>query len=77
VVGDGQELALFDNMGAATTDPEYFSFSRYSSLHGYADDLITILDELATTSCIFVGHSVAGTWLDVSLPLIGHTSFQK
>jgi pimeloyl-ACP methyl ester carboxylesterase len=47
-------------MGAGTTDPEYFSFQRYSTLHGYADDLLSILDELEIKSCIFVGHSVAG-----------------
>ncbi|KAG0627520.1 hypothetical protein M758_2G207700 [Ceratodon purpureus] len=57
---DDYKVILFDNMGAGTTDPEYFSFSRYSSLHGYAEDLINILDELEITSCIYVGHSVAG-----------------
>lgn len=57
---DDYRVILFDNMGAGTTDPEYFSFSRYSSLHGYAEDLLTILEELEITSCIYVGHSVAG-----------------
>jgi pimeloyl-ACP methyl ester carboxylesterase len=57
---DDYRVVLFDNMGAGTTDPEYFSFSRYSTLHGYADDLLAILEELEVQSCIFVGHSVAG-----------------
>jgi pimeloyl-ACP methyl ester carboxylesterase len=57
---DEYRVILFDNMGAGTTDPEYFSFSRYSTLHGYADDLLSILDELGVESCIYVGHSVAG-----------------
>lgn len=57
---DDYRVILFDNMGAGTTDPEYFSFSRYSTLYGYADDLLTILDELEVQSCIFVGHSVSG-----------------
>lgn len=57
---DDYRVVLFDNMGAGTTDPEYFSFSRYSTLHGYADDLLAILDELDIESCTFVGHSVAG-----------------
>ncbi|CAM6013524.1 unnamed protein product [Sphagnum balticum] len=39
---------------------EHFSFQRYSTLHGYADDLLSILDELEAQSCIYVGHSVAG-----------------
>lgn len=57
---DEYRLILFDNMGAGTTDPEYYCFQRYSSLYGYADDLLAILDELEITSCIFVGHSVSG-----------------
>ncbi|CAM6017162.1 unnamed protein product [Sphagnum balticum] len=57
---DNYRIILYDNMGAGTTDPEYFSFQRYSTLHGYADDLLSILDELEIESCIFVGHSVAG-----------------
>eukprot|EP00246_Nothoceros_aenigmaticus_P000334 TRINITY_DN1049_c0_g1_i1.p1 TRINITY_DN1049_c0_g1~~TRINITY_DN1049_c0_g1_i1.p1 ORF type:complete len:283 (+),score=38.36 TRINITY_DN1049_c0_g1_i1:42-851(+) len=57
---DDYQLVVFDNMGAGTTNPEYFSFPRYSTLHGYSDDLLTILDELEVQSCIFVGHSVSG-----------------
>ncbi|CAK9227447.1 unnamed protein product [Sphagnum troendelagicum] len=53
-------VILYDMMGAGTTDPEYFSVLRYSTLHGYADDLLTILDELDVESCIYVGHSVCG-----------------
>jgi pimeloyl-ACP methyl ester carboxylesterase len=53
-------VILYDMMGAGTTDPEYFSVQRYSTLHGHADDLLTILDELEVDSCIFVGHSVSG-----------------
>jgi pimeloyl-ACP methyl ester carboxylesterase len=54
------QVVLFDAMGAGTTDPDFFCPARYSSLHGYADDLLALLDELAIHSCIFVGHSVAG-----------------
>jgi pimeloyl-ACP methyl ester carboxylesterase len=36
----------YDLMGAGSTNPEDFSFSRYSSLHAYADDVLAILDEL-------------------------------
>jgi pimeloyl-ACP methyl ester carboxylesterase len=53
-------VILYDMMGAGTTDPEYFSVLRYSTLHGHADDLLTILDKLEVDSCIFVGHSVSG-----------------
>ena len=57
---DDYQVTLLYNMGAGTTDPDFFSFSTYASLHGYAEDLLTILDELEITSCIYVGHSVAG-----------------
>ncbi|XAR57737.1 hypothetical protein NMG60_11025989 [Bertholletia excelsa] len=56
---DTHRLILFDNMGAGTTNPEYFDFDRYASLEGYAYDVLAILEELQVQSCIFVGHSVS------------------
>ncbi|KAI4327385.1 hypothetical protein L6164_019854 [Bauhinia variegata] len=53
------KVILYDNMGAGTTNPEYFDFERYSTLEGYAYDLLAILEELRVDSCIFVGHSVS------------------
>ncbi|GMH06379.1 hypothetical protein Nepgr_008219 [Nepenthes gracilis] len=52
-------VVLYDNIGAGTTNPEYFDFQRYSTLEGYAYDLLAILEELQIDSCIFVGHSVS------------------
>ncbi|PKA58159.1 putative esterase KAI2 [Apostasia shenzhenica] len=52
-------VVLFDNMGAGTTNPDYFDFERYSVLEGYSLDLLGILQELQIDSCIFVGHSVS------------------
>ncbi|KAG2724235.1 hypothetical protein I3843_01G008200 [Carya illinoinensis] len=52
-------VILYDNMGAGTTNPDYFDFQRYSTLEGYAYDLLAILEELQIDSCIFVGHSVS------------------
>ncbi|KAF9619657.1 hypothetical protein IFM89_007978 [Coptis chinensis] len=52
-------VVLFDNMGAGPTNPDYFDFERYSTLEGYAYDLLAILEELQVGSCIFVGHSVS------------------
>lgn len=57
---DDYRVILFDTMGAGTTNPEYFCVQRYSSLYGYADDLLAILDELEVDSCIYIGHSVSG-----------------
>ncbi|OWM65667.1 probable esterase KAI2 [Punica granatum] len=56
---DLYRVILYDNMGAGTTNPEYFDFDRYSTLEGYAYDLLAILEELQIQSCIFVGHSVS------------------
>ncbi|KAL7193339.1 hypothetical protein ACSBR2_025028 [Camellia fascicularis] len=56
---DDYRVILFDNMGAGTTNPEYFDFDRYSTLEGYAYDVLAILEELRVQSCIFVGHSVS------------------
>ncbi|KAG5407831.1 hypothetical protein IGI04_013950 [Brassica rapa subsp. trilocularis] len=52
-------LVLYDNMGAGTTNPEYFDFDRYSTLEGFSFDLIAILEDFQVESCIFVGHSVS------------------
>lgn len=54
------KVILYDLMGAGSTNPDDFSFNRYSSLHAYADDLLAILDELEIESCVYVGASVSG-----------------
>lgn len=56
---DDFRVVLYDNMGAGTTNPDYFDSERHSSLEGYAYDLLAILEELQIDSCIFVGHSVS------------------
>ncbi|XP_059293534.1 probable esterase KAI2 isoform X2 [Lycium ferocissimum] len=56
---DNYKVVLFDNMGAGTTNPDYFDFERYSTLEGYAYDVIAILEELQIPCCIYVGHSVS------------------
>lgn len=54
------KVVLFDKMGAGTTNPDYFDFDRYSTLEGYACDLLAILEELQVQSCVYVGHSMSG-----------------
>ncbi|XP_031277949.1 probable esterase KAI2 isoform X2 [Pistacia vera] len=64
-------VVLYDNMGAGTTNPDYFDFNRYATLEGYAYDLLAILEELQIESCIFVGHSVScmiGAMASISRP---------
>ncbi|KAK9049259.1 hypothetical protein SSX86_031773 [Deinandra increscens subsp. villosa] len=59
LVEDNYKVVLYDNMGAGTTNPEYFDFDRYATLEGFAYDVIGMLEELAISSCVFVGHSVS------------------
>lgn len=64
-------VILYDSMGAGSTNPDYFDFERYSTIDGFAYDLLAILDELEVKSCIFIGHSVlsmAGAIASVSRP---------
>lgn len=68
---DEYRVVLYDNMGAGTTNPDYFDFERYSTLEGYALDLLSILEELRIESCIYVGHSVSaavGALASISRP---------
>ncbi|XP_024372547.1 karrikin insensitive 2 receptor CA [Physcomitrium patens] len=54
------KILLFDLMGAGSTNPHSFTFSRYNTLYAHADDLLTILDELGIVSCTYIGHSMSG-----------------
>ncbi|KAH6799607.1 hypothetical protein C2S51_036091 [Perilla frutescens var. frutescens] len=56
---DRYKVIVYDNMGAGTTNPDYFDFDRYASLEGYAHDLLAILDEFNVDKCIYVGHSLS------------------
>jgi sigma-B regulation protein RsbQ len=53
------KVILFDYVGAGDSDSESFDRRRYSTLHGYAQDLTEILGELKLTAVNFVGHSVS------------------
>ncbi|KAL1564742.1 DASH complex subunit dad2 [Salvia divinorum] len=54
-------IVLFDLVCAGTVNPDYFDFSRYTSLDAYVDDLLCILDALRIDRCTYVGHSVSAT----------------
>ncbi|KAF7809896.1 putative esterase KAI2 [Senna tora] len=56
---DEYRVILFDNMGAGTTNPEYYDFERYSTVEGFVYDLLAIFEELQLNSCIFIGHSLS------------------
>jgi sigma-B regulation protein RsbQ len=52
-------VVLFDHVGAGGSDVSAYSRGKYDSLHGYADDVLEILDELDVRDVVFVGHSVS------------------
>ncbi len=52
-------VVLFDHVGAGRSDPSAWSERRHGSLHGYADDVRELLDELDLRHVVFVGHSVS------------------
>ncbi|NNG25585.1 alpha/beta fold hydrolase [Telluria aromaticivorans] len=49
----------YDLVGSGRSDLSAYDRTRYDTLHGYADDLLEILDEFATGPVITVGHSVS------------------
>lgn len=52
---------LFDYVGSGQSSLEAFDVTRYSSLDGYAQDIIDVCDALALSNVIFVGHSVSSS----------------
>ena len=56
---DEYRLVLFDHVGSGHSDIGAYSPGKYSSLKGYADDVLEICAELDLQRVIFVGHSVS------------------
>jgi sigma-B regulation protein RsbQ len=52
-------VVLFDHVGAGQSDLSAYKPDKYSSLAGYAEDVIDICRELGLDDVIFVGHSVS------------------
>lgn len=53
------KIVLFDNIGSGKSDPAYYDKENYSSLQGYANDILAIAEALALKDIIFVGHAVS------------------
>jgi sigma-B regulation protein RsbQ len=56
---DEHLVVLFDHVGSGRSDLAAYDRNKYSSLQGYASDLLEICRELGLTRAIFVGHSVS------------------
>jgi sigma-B regulation protein RsbQ len=52
-------VVLFDHVGAGASDRAAYDPDRYSSLQGYAEDVLEICRELNLWDVVFVGHSVS------------------
>ena len=52
-------VILFDHIGAGGSDLAAYDRERYSSLQGYAADVLDICRELDFQNVILVGHSVS------------------
>jgi sigma-B regulation protein RsbQ len=56
---DEFRIVLFDHVGHGRSDASAYQSAKYSTLDGYADDLLEICHELDLRNAIFVGHSVS------------------
>jgi len=50
---------LFDNVGAGKSDLSAYSYEKYDTLDGYADDIVEIAQALQLEKPVLVGHSVS------------------
>jgi sigma-B regulation protein RsbQ len=53
------KIVLFDHVGNGRSDLSAYDEKRYSTLDGYAQDVLRIIHELDLHDVVFVGHSVS------------------
>ncbi len=58
-LAERHRVVLFDYVGSGGSDPSAWSEARYSSLEGYAQDVVEVCRELDLERAVFVGHSVS------------------
>ena len=56
---DDHRIVLFDLVGSGKSDVSAYDRERYSTLNGYAQDVLEICAALDLRDVIFVGHSVS------------------
>lgn len=52
-------VVLFDYVGSGNSELNSFNIEKYSSLNGYARDVVDIVDAFELENVAFVGHSVS------------------
>ncbi|MEV0254544.1 alpha/beta hydrolase [Streptomyces sp. NPDC050732] len=58
-LADRYRVVTFDYVGSGGSELSAFSQERYSSLEGYARDVVEVCEELDLRNAVFVGHSVS------------------
>jgi len=53
------QIILFDHVGAGNSDSSAYDRAKYSTLHGYAEDVVRLCRDLDVEQGTFVGHSVS------------------
>lgn len=56
---DSYRVVLFDYVGCGQSDMSQYDAGRYSTLEGYATDLIEVASEFKDTPIVMMGHSVS------------------
>jgi len=56
---DDYRIILLDYVGSGHSDLAAYDATRYSSLEGYADDVLDVCHALDLSDVVFVGHSVS------------------
>jgi len=51
---------VFDLVGCGASDWSAYDFEKYGSLHGYAKDVLDIIEAVSDEPVVYVGHSVSG-----------------
>ncbi len=52
-------VVLFDYVGCGKSDMRSYDATRYSTLEGYAQDVLDVCEALEVSDTVFVGHSVS------------------
>ncbi|MDX3089830.1 MULTISPECIES: alpha/beta fold hydrolase [Streptomyces] len=58
-LAEHHRVVTFDYVGSGGSDLSAWTEERYSSLHGYARDVVEVCEELDLRDAVFVGHSVS------------------
>lgn len=53
------KVVLFDYTGSGSSDITAYESKKYSTLYGYAQDVLNIIEEMKLKNVIFIGHSIS------------------